>query len=505
MCEKLDVLKLSYSYPEQGLVLSHDMLDSGHHAEMWSIFAVGCIQDFSKIGGDQDDQCLLTSRRLYAISRSLIPDEIGNFDLGHIKALLNLAIFNIKRSFLKAAWILVGSASRIFLTLHEDLSVASPRRKNILASCFLLDNFLALYFQQRPYFSRSDLAWASKIEEDGMEEWQPWAGDLDSGVMAQSKLPTLALSSFNNLLELVDILVSTTQQSTARNFLHEMIGRLEIWKSSLPPKLDYIRSDRASTPLTPPAMLLQLTYLTTAYTLVPSQAWLQRILDLLESLKTQFGFVRIPPIIICLLETIKRSSTNLALDEMAGMRLHHLFMEFDQACSTSSGEDFSEPQSLPKHLIVHSPDVVRFQESSLNHLSPQSFSTHLGEPTQKRYSLPSGSSTLLDELLPDMNSNRQETTIQSLSSPLFNAPNNATTLESPAFDPNDPYNAFVSADLDNFFDEISTLHGAKKLENQSQFMENLGFSAEASMADLLAADPSRFMPLPPTDVVLGKS
>ncbi len=502
MCEKLDILKLSYSYPEHGLVLSHDMLDSGHHAEMWSIFAVGCIQDLSNAGGAHEDQCLIASTKLYAISRSLIPDEVGDFDLNHIKALLNLAIFNIRRSFLKAAWLLVGAASRIFLTLREELVAASPRRKNILASCFLLDNLLALYFQQRPYLSKSDLAWASKIEEDGMEEWQPWAGDFNSGTMGQSRLPTLALSSFNNLLELVDILVSTTQQSTARNFLHEMIGRLEIWKSSLPPKLDYIRSDRASIPLTPPAVLLQLTYLATAFALVPSQAWLQRILDLLESLRTRLGLTKIPSIIICLLETVKRSSTNLVLDEMTSMRLHHLFIDFDQACATPSGEVFSESQSISKQLAVHSPDVARMQDSTMNHISPQSFSTHLAEPVQKRYSVPSGSSTLLDELLPDMNHSRQENAMQSLNSPPFNAPNNAATLEASVFDPNDPYNAFISGDLDNFFDEISSLHGAKKLENQSQFMQNLGFSSEASMADLLAADPNRFMPMPPSNVDL---
>jgi len=32
------------------------------------------------------------------------------------------------------------------------------------------------------------------------------------------------------------------------------------------------------------------------------------------------------------------------------------------------------------------------------------------------------------------------------------------------------------------------------LQNQPQFMENLGFSSEVSMADLLAADPGRFLP-----------
>jgi len=67
-------------------------------------------------------------------------------------------------------------------------------------------------------------------------------------------------------------------------------------------------------------------------------------------------------------------------------------------------------------------------------------------------------------------------------------------MAGPIFDPHDPYNALVSGDLGSFLDDFASKHGAKKLQNQPQFMENLGFSSEVSMADLLAADTGRFMP-----------
>lgn len=493
--EKFDVLKLSYSYPEQGLILNTNMPDSGHHAEMWSIFAVGCLQDSSVTLGNRDDQRVSTSLKLYDIARLLIPDELGRFDLNHIKALLNLAVFNISRSQLSAAWLLVGAASRI-LVLGEQSDVSNPRRKNVLASCFMLDNLLALHLKQRPYLEKADIAWMGKIEEDGMEEWQPWSGELNLGSTGLSRLPTLALSSFNNLLEIVDILVSTGRQSTARNFLHEMIGRLEVWKSSLPPKLDYIRSDSASTPLTPPAVLLHLTYFVTAFSLVPSQAWLQRTLDLLESLRNQLGFAKSPPIILCLLQSLRRGSTSIALDQVTHIRMQKLFAEFSQTCLVAGGEIFRDTQTTPSAHTAQSPGLVQMRNADMVQMSPQSFSPQLGDPGRDRYPRPSASSSLLNDLLPDMNPNRQEHVMPSLDSRPLNVATNIPNLEPPAFDSHDPYNPFVSGDLESFFDELSSLHGAKKLQNQSQFMENLGFSSEVSMADLLATDPGRFMPMP---------
>ncbi|KAJ4368003.1 hypothetical protein N0V83_006358 [Neocucurbitaria cava] len=505
ICEKLDVLKLSYSYPAEGLVLSQDMPGSGYHAEMWSIFAVGCTQDISGTLGAHQHYHITTAKKLYDVARMLIPNELGKFDLNHIKALLNLAIFNMSQSHLNAAWLLVGAASRIFLTLDESSEATSPRRKNVWAGCFLLDNLLALHLNQRPYLEKSDFTWVGKIEEDGMEEWQPWSGDLIPGPASQSRLPTLALSTFNNLLEIVDILVSTARKSAARNFLHEMIGRLEMWKSALPPKFDYIRVDSASTPLTPPAVLLQLTYLATAFALVPSQAWLQRVLELLELLKDQFGFARLPSIVVCLLQNIKRCTANLAMDQGLRIRMHETFAEFDHAYAIHSGGLLLEPQRTPNALAYNSQNLIRMPNPEAIQTSPQSFTSQSGKPVTNPYQQPASSSTLLDDLLPDMHTNQQEHALPSLNSLPFNIANNAPPLEPGSLDAYDPYNAFISGDLDNFFDELASLHGAKKLRNQSQFMENLGFSSEASMADLLAADPGRFMPSPSANIASGNN
>lgn len=298
IADKLEILKLSYSYPERGLALSCDMSSSGSHAEMWSMFAVGSSQDDNNVTGES--YRAWSPIKLYNIARQLIPDELGNFELDHVKALLNLALFNINRRLFDASWHLVGAALRISLMLAETSGVAASRRKHVMSGCFVLDSLLSLHLKRRPYLDRAELSWMGKIEEDGMEEWQPWSGHLNLDPTRRSNSPTLALSTFNALLELVDILGCTSREQTAPNFLHEMIGRLEMWKSALPQKLEYIRKDSAFTPATPPALLLRFTYLVTAFTLVPSQAWLQQILDMLSVLQRQLGATRMPAIIACL-------------------------------------------------------------------------------------------------------------------------------------------------------------------------------------------------------------
>jgi hypothetical protein len=479
ICDKLDILKLSYSYPKQGLALSCDMSGSGSgsHAEMWSIFAVGCdLEDPHAAGGHRRT---VSATELYDVARLLISNELGRFDLDHVRALLNLAVFNIHRSLLNAAWHLVGSASRIALALDDVSDAVVARRRNVLSGCFLLDNLLSLQLKRRPYLDRSDLAHLGKIEEDGMEEWQLWDGYLATSPVVHSRSPTLALSSFNALLGLVDILVGTEQQPSARNFLHEMIGRLEMWKSSLPPKLDYIRNVSTPTPMTPPALLLQLAYLTTAFVLVPSQAWLQQVLEALDIAQSSLGIAKIPAVVACLLQSIARCSATLSLDQTTRSRMRKSFAAFGETGSESLIKAFVNLQDLPSIMEVTSPDTSRMTQTS-----PRAFPSAAGQ-----YQPSLNTSSDLNDMLLDTNSNLRWHELQSLNSNPFNF-----AMIGPILDPFDTYNALVTGDGENVLDNFASEHGSIKLQNQPQFMENLGFSSGVSMADLLAADPSRFMP-----------
>lgn len=481
--EKLDMLKLSYSYPAPGLALSHTMPDSGHHAEMWSIFALGAVQDAARRPGDRDALTTLTPKRLYTITQSLIPDELGKFHLGHVKALLNLALFNTSLSLYNAAWLLVGAASRVVLTVEESPGAIGTRRPHVLASCFMLDSLLALILNRRPYLETEDIGRAGRIEEDGLEEWQPWTGDIGLGNKHLSQSPSLALSSFNNLLEVLDILVLTTRQLNTKTPSDGPARRFERWKASLSSKFDFVRIDSAVVPLTPCAVFLQLASFATSFALAPSPAWLQRIFELLEPFR--FSFANLPITLTCLLENVKRVAGSVQLEQPTRSRINDLVATFKQAHSIAVGMNTpSIPADSPLRIsTMNQPKPMQ--------PSPQPLLPQVNEAVPSRHRSRAMRPSLIDDLLPDM-SNNQPRQVQSIQPFDPNAVD--TDFTSPGFD---TYDASISGDLDSFFDELASLHGARKLENQSQFMENLGFAPEISMADLLATQSGQFMPMNP--------
>jgi hypothetical protein len=478
--EKLDVLKLFYSYPASGLALSPDMPESGNHAEMWSIFALSSCQDLPHCHRSNDHIGLTSSNRLYTIAQSLIPNELGKFHLGHVKALLNLALVNLWGLCYNPAWILVGTASRILATLETPLRTSSSRYAHVVASCYLLDNLLALLLDRRPYLDRLDLERAGSVEEDGLEEWQPWNGKFDTASEHRSRSPTLALSSFNRLTDLLDILVETKRHPNTKN---DRLRLFADWKTSLSPKFDYIRSDSTSIPMTPPAILLQLTHFATALALAPSQVLLQRALVILETCRQQLGLAKLPAVIICLFPSIRKSSKSLPLDQEMQARIDKALSDFTgKATVGNSGIIQDMPSDLDSVYLGN-----QFVSSGPAQVSPRSLPHQFGGsiPARQQHS-----TSLLEDLLPDMNHNRQPQVPQ----PNTFSPIN-TDFTSPVLDAYDPS---ISGDLENFFEELASLHGARRLENQPQFMQNLGFAPEASMSDLMATQSGQYMSMDPS-------
>ncbi|KAL5120390.1 hypothetical protein ACEQ8H_001680 [Pleosporales sp. CAS-2024a] len=479
--EKLDVLKLSYSYPSHGLHLSSDMLDSGQHAEMWSVLTLSACRNISKNHGNQELDSSTRSRSMYKTTQSLIPNELGKFELGHVKALLNLALVNLWTASLDAAWVLVGAASRILTALDEAAHSTDSRYVHVVASCFVLDSLLGLALNRRPYLEKADVEHAGAVQEDGLEEWQPWVGELDSTIGHTSRLPTLALSSFNCLVDLVNILGTSAQHSDARR---DASLRLSHWKSALNPKFDYIRTVATSIPLTPPAVLLQLAHFVTMFAISPSHSSIQRVLELMESSQERLGPQKLPPVIVCLLRYVERIGRTLTLDQTMRRRIEKIIHDFTAVISLAPIEG---RYSMP--MATNMPYAGRLQDqfATNEHLAPP-FNPHFAGPMVVPQEQQAHSSSLLEDLLPDMKHIQQ---------PQANLSPNAANpdLTSPNLDAYDPS---IPGDLETFFDELASLHGAQKLQNQPQFMQNLGFAPEVSMADLLATQSGHFMPVDPS-------
>ncbi|KAF1932931.1 uncharacterized protein M421DRAFT_89247 [Didymella exigua CBS 183.55] len=470
ICEKHDVLKLSYSYPSTGMRLSFDAPDSGSHAELWSILAVASTYELSNSSNSVShaSEGSMTPKQLYDTARSLIPHELGSFDLGHVKALLNLAIFSIAQSLTEAAWFLVGCASRVLENVDQISLIPSTRRMHVFGGCLVLDSMLALQLGRRPYFRQHNIEQLGRIDEDGLEEWQPWSGGSNTAAMQQSRTPLLAFSSFRHLLDVLDILVTSELASPSGLPLQDTVQRLNDWKSTLPPKLDYLQSENAPTPSTPPAVLLQLTYHCTALSLMPTQKWLQRILELLEPSHAKLGLTSLPPVVYCLMGIVKRHSTHFLSDPALRARMQKLQTDIDRTWRKTIPDIRSPPiHSRQSISVMQMPTPDSIQQP----LSGTQATVQVNAGNNARTAQNSGS-------LPDVlgaNTNQQ---IESF----INASRSA---------PPDPRYPDIPGDLESFFDDLASLDNTNKLENQPQFMQNLGFAPDANMADLF----SEFIPM----------
>jgi hypothetical protein len=224
-----------------------------------------------------------------------------------------------------------------------------------------------------------------------------------------------------------------------------------------------------------------MTHFTTALASSPSQIRLQRVLELMDVCQGYFGLSQLPPVVMCLLESVRESCQSLPLDQATQTRI------------STTVANLRKSQSL--HAFPENPGGLvntyareQFSRHGLHQASPQANPPQLNPLIAPQYQQQqSNSISLLDELLPDMRTGQQ------LQVPPSFSPNPVEPdFTSPGLDAYDPS---ISGDLDSFFDELASLHGAKKLQNQPQFMQNLGFAPEISMADLLATQTGQYMPM----------
>lgn len=490
ICEKHDLLRVSYSYPDTGLVLSIDrLLNHADHAELWSVLAVAAFQEYTTVQ-DRKRDLLSEYLRLYNIARTLIPTESGSFAAGHVRALLNLAVINISTLRTEVAWLLVGSASRILSTTEKPLQAAPARRKHLLAGCFMFDSFLSLQLNRRPYFFLSDVLRAGKVEEDGLEEWQPWNGPLHRSPDAFVRTPALSLSTFNSLTEVVDILIKHNLEGSIEPQVtrQQTLRQLESWKVSLSSKFNYVGDEPKATPFNPPAVLLQLTYLCCAYSVYDLPMYVHSMLDLMEHYLAQVGGVAVPPVVLCLLAHVQSNRTFNSLD----LRIQGRIRKFEADLARTS-------LVSPSQTMAPTPSFVSAQAgptgSTYQVPTPDSIQVPLNGPfsqaeNNSRSDRTRTSASLLDDLLPDMNSAVSANHQQTL--------NQDSRIPPPVEGFHDPSmrhrNSVASRDLETFFDELASLDGAEMVDNQPQFMQNLGFAPDANMADFLALGLGQYVP-----------
>jgi hypothetical protein len=448
ICSKEAILRLSYSYPTEGLALSPELADSGSHAELWSVLAVASLHK-TNVSSLQQFQSSATTEQLYTTARSLIPKETGCFDLSHVKAMLNLAIINVGRSSAEAAWLLVGFAFRTLEIMDPSLLAADSRYKHVLHGCFVLDSMLAMQLGRHPYLRAHEARQSGRIDEEGLEEWQPWNGGSEHSLCQQLRTPTLALSSFNALSDLVS-LVSRDWKSEDK-FQH-----LEAWKRTLPSKLASVCATTSLKSLTPPAVLLQSTYYCVAFALTSSESWLLQLMSLLERSQDQLGWGKLPPVLRCLVEFLFKRIDGISLSRGVQNRLLRLRAATSAAWPRFGNMHTSMSRPTPTTVAAATPMLE-------GNLYPPAF---------------------------DINTRIAPSLLEpSMAEPLSEAaPIRQTNSDLNVAIPTKAEDQFpvIPSDLEAFFDELASLDTTQNPGSQPQFMQNLGFAPDASMADLFS-------------------
>jgi hypothetical protein len=209
------------------------LLESGDFACLWAIFAYTHRQTrhTSRPLSQERSNSVPMMR---ATARSFIPTDTGPFRIGHVQALLILALLDVGLGDWTSAWMMVGHAVRALLdaitsenTTGQNRAnwafAAVPRRQQswqaVLQGCFILDTAIALQMGRPPHLQTNHLTMDGMrlADEDGHEEWEPWnVGERNSN---SSPEPAFAISTFNRLTELFMIANDTVTFARYRGAL----------------------------------------------------------------------------------------------------------------------------------------------------------------------------------------------------------------------------------------------------------------------------------------------
>lgn len=456
ICSKQAALRTLYSYPAEGLILSATLTDSSHHAELWSVLAVATMHDTGRWNyGTQLSPPVIPLAQLCATTKSLIPEDAGRFELGHVRALLNLALVNAGCLSTDAAWLLVGHASRILQVMDQSLLPADSAYKHVFQGCFLLDSMLGVYLRKRSYIQVDEVRAFGRLDEDGLDEWQPWNDGSVASARQQPRMPTMGPSSFNNTLDLITLLDNDKKSISATSKLQF----LEQWEASLPAKMAFICAPNPTGTLTPATILVQITFYCASLATRPSELWLLRSLDLMERAQAQIGWRRLPPVLRYLFEVVRRCNAWSSSSQDAQDRLVRLETTMKAAWPDLQDDEMAAP-------CITQADTTTLASTPLS--AENAF--HQTAFTGNTYTVPSRLTSAANDMQPMATSTRNVGSMTGLPPPVQS----------------DLQYQQIPNDLESFFDELASLDTVNNSDNQPQFMQNLGFAPGANMADLFS-------------------
>ncbi|RDI88598.1 hypothetical protein Vi05172_g1072 [Venturia inaequalis] len=503
--EKDRILKICYTYPPEGLAIDSLAVGSGNHAELWNIFALAAAQDGPGARGPTTEPSeRISAVQMRRIARSLRPDNLHTFELGHINSLLLDTLIDLGSRKFTSAWSTLGFATRaISLQESNQKTPAANQIKATFLGCFVLETFLAVELVKMPSLRRDQAMQVGFLDEEGMDEWQPWVGCEGFGTSAidagakRSHSPMLAKSTFNQLVKLCYGINNhavgqiCNSSSNEEQYLYE-------WIQDFPKSLGPLHSLRANES-TPQRLNLFLAYLFTRAVCSPqshSNA-VDEALGVFDHYSSTLGHQTMPSVFHILLNTFQKCP---GLDGLRQTRLAGIRSRLSKLWEPRTVvENIFTPPAMSNQFGVPQQSPVTSEPAHLRRISTT-------QDLQKENEiLPNPLPTLLQQPRPPFDPAQTTNPFTHETSPhhrlvdfpppgsnqaVYNLPYD--TYNTHQYNPNappmsaGPPPASISGftDLDALFDDLTSFDGVDA-GLQPQFMQNLGFAPNADLAEFM--------------------
>lgn len=198
--DKPRMLRRCYEFSRVHTAVDHSNADLGLLAA-----AMAYASHYSGTASHSFDSTLLVEGlSLSQLSRRCIPSAEGIYELGHVQALLILALSDVGNGLWEPAWRSVGLAIRAMQGIQDASQLPSRDHSATQQMCLILDTAIALRLGRRPYLNGQEILAVRLVDEDGHEEWEPWV-DHDRASSCAGE-PSFTISCFNQLTKIFAIL-----------------------------------------------------------------------------------------------------------------------------------------------------------------------------------------------------------------------------------------------------------------------------------------------------------
>lgn len=195
--ERHVTLKTAFQYS-----VDSSLLHEGDRSALWAVYAYTSTTLSHLLPNKHAHQhAHVQSNAFYAQAYSMLPlDSDHPVELGHIQCGALLALTRLSSGATTAAWRLMKLSIQMLREMTEQQQTATEHEALARAwlVCFILDTISSACRQATPSLSYDDVAKYLQIDENGLEEWQPWqrprtSQDQDMSSDMTADIPTHSL------------------------------------------------------------------------------------------------------------------------------------------------------------------------------------------------------------------------------------------------------------------------------------------------------------------------